>query len=129
MAVFKKHKSFMGLYQLETVNQSRIQPQIDICGLECTINELTQLESRLIIVSAYSHRSYCLFEKRKLLFLHKIISPGTKFETLKPFLKVIDCTQQLRVRENVVGFEQALGALKVIKDQIDDDVINNFVNL
>ena len=34
------------------------------------------------------------------------------------FLKVIDCTQQLQVRENVVGFEKALGAVKVIKDQI-----------
>ena len=34
------------------------------------------------------------------------------------FLKVIDCTQQLQVRENVAGFEKALGAVKVIKDQI-----------
>ena len=32
--------------------------------------------------------------------------------------KVIDCTQQLQVRENVVGLEKALGAVKVIKDQI-----------
>ena len=39
-------------------------------------------------------------------------------KTLKRFLKVIDCTQQLQVRENVVGFEKALGAVKVIKDQI-----------
>ena len=37
---------------------------------------------------------------------------------LKRFLIVIDCTQQLQVRENVVGFEKALGAVKVIKDQI-----------
>ena len=37
---------------------------------------------------------------------------------MKRFLKVIDCTQQLQVRENVVGFEKALGAAKVIKDQI-----------
>ena len=37
---------------------------------------------------------------------------------MKRFLKVIDCTQQLQVRENVVGFEKALGAIKVIKDQI-----------
>ena len=37
---------------------------------------------------------------------------------MKRFLKVIDCTQQLQVRENVVGFEKALGAVKVIKDQI-----------
>ena len=37
---------------------------------------------------------------------------------MKRFLKVIDCTQQLHVRENVVGFEKALGAVKVIKDQI-----------
>ena len=37
---------------------------------------------------------------------------------MKRFLKVIDCTQQLQVIENVVGFEKALGAVKVIKDQI-----------
>ena len=37
---------------------------------------------------------------------------------MKRFLKVIDCTQQLQVRENVVGFEKALGAVKMIKDQI-----------
>ena len=37
---------------------------------------------------------------------------------MKCFLNVIDCTQQLQVRENVVGFEKALGAVKVIKDQI-----------
>ena len=30
----------------------------------------------------------------------------------------MDCTQQLQVRENVVRFEKALGAVKVIKDQI-----------
>ena len=36
--------------------------------------------SRLIIVSIEGHRSYCLFETRKLVLLHKIISPGTKFE-------------------------------------------------
>ena len=39
-------------------------------------------------------------------------------KALKSFLKVIDCTQQLKVRENVVGFEKALGAVKVIKDRI-----------
>ena len=39
-------------------------------------------------------------------------------KALKRFLKVIGCTQQLRVRENVVGFGKALGAVKVIKDQI-----------
>ena len=39
-------------------------------------------------------------------------------KALKRFLKVFDCTQQLQVRENVVGFEKALGAVKVIKDQI-----------
>ena len=39
-------------------------------------------------------------------------------KALKHFLKVIYCTQQLQVRENVVGFEKALGAVKVIKDQI-----------
>ena len=37
---------------------------------------------------------------------------------LKRFLKVIDCTQQLQVLENVMGFEKALGAVEVIKDQI-----------
>ena len=37
---------------------------------------------------------------------------------MKRFLKVIDWTQQLQVRENVVGFEKAVGAVKVIKDQI-----------
>ena len=39
-------------------------------------------------------------------------------KALKRFLKVIDCTQQLQVRENMVKFEKALGAVKVIKDQI-----------
>ena len=38
-------------------------------------------------------------------------------KVLKRFLKVIDCTLQLQVSENVVGFEKALGAVKVIKDQ------------
>ena len=37
---------------------------------------------------------------------------------MKHFSKVIDCTQQLQVRENVVEFEKALRAVKVIKDQI-----------
>ena len=37
---------------------------------------------------------------------------------MKRILKVIDCKQQLQVQENVVGFEKALGAVKVIKDQI-----------
>ena len=32
--------------------------------------------------------------------------------------KVTDCTQQLQVRENVVGSEKALKTVKVIKDQI-----------
>ena len=39
-------------------------------------------------------------------------------KALKRFLKVIDYTQQLKVRENVVGFEKALGAVEVIKDRI-----------
>ena len=39
-------------------------------------------------------------------------------KALKRFLKVIDCTQQLQVRENLVEFEKALGAAEVIKDQI-----------
>ena len=34
------------------------------------------------------------------------------------FLKVIYCTQQVQVRVNVVGFEKALGAVKMVKDQI-----------
>ena len=52
----------------------------------------------------------------------KIIRPfhifKKSFETL--FKKVIDSTQQLQVyvRENVVGFEKALRAVKVIKYQI-----------
>ena len=37
---------------------------------------------------------------------------------LKRFLKVTECTQQLQVRENVMGFDKELGAVKVIKDQI-----------
>ena len=37
---------------------------------------------------------------------------------MKRFLKVIECTQELQVRDNVVGFEKALGAVEVIKDQI-----------
>ena len=49
----------------------------------------------------------------------KTIRPFHIFsKSLKRFLKVIYCTQQLQVRENVVGFEKALGAVKVIKDQI-----------
>ena len=47
------------------------------------------------------------------LFDHSTFSE--RFETL---FKVIDSTQQLQVRENVMGFEKALGAVKVIKDQI-----------
>ena len=49
----------------------------------------------------------------------KTIRPFHIFQkALKRFLKVIYCTQQLQVRENVVGFKMALGAVKVIKDQI-----------
>ena len=49
----------------------------------------------------------------------KTIRPFHIFQkALKHFLKVIYCAQQLQVRENVVGFEKALGAVKVIKDQI-----------
>ena len=49
----------------------------------------------------------------------KTIRPFHIFQkALKRFLKVIYCTQQLQVRENVVGFEKALGAVKVVKDQI-----------
>ena len=36
-------------------------------------------------------------------------------KTIRPFHIYIP---QLQVRENVVGFEKALGAVKVIKDQI-----------
>ena len=39
-------------------------------------------------------------------------------KALRRFLKVIFCAKQLQVRENLVGFEKALGAVKVIKDQI-----------
>ena len=49
----------------------------------------------------------------------KTIRPFHIFQKpLKRFLKVIYCTQQLQVRENVVGFEKALGAVRMIKDQI-----------
>ena len=46
------------------------------------------------------------------------MSQKTTQKDLKRFLKVIDCTEQLQVRENVLGSEKALGAVKVIKDQI-----------
>ena len=43
----------------------------------------------------------------------KTIRPFHIFQkALKYFLKVIYCTQQLQVQENVVGFEKALGQLK-----------------
>ena len=46
----------------------------------------------------------------------KTIRPFHIFQkALKRLLKVIYWTQQLQVRENVVGFEKALGAVKVIK--------------
>ena len=49
----------------------------------------------------------------------KTIRPFHIFQkALKRFLKVIYCTQQLQVRENVVGFEKALGAVNMITDQI-----------
>ena len=48
----------------------------------------------------------------------KNIRPFHIFKSFETLLKVIDCTQQLQVRENVVGFEMALGAVKMIKDQI-----------
>ena len=48
------------------------------------------------------------------LFDHLTFSKS--FETLSK--KVIDCMQQLQERENLVGVEKALGAVKVIKDQI-----------
>ena len=49
----------------------------------------------------------------------KTIRPFHIFQkALKRFLTVIYCMQQLQVREKVVGFEKALGAVKVIKDQI-----------
>ena len=34
------------------------------------------------------------------------------------FKKLWNCMQQLQVWENMVGFKKALGAVKVIKDQI-----------
>ena len=48
----------------------------------------------------------------------KTIRPLLDHSTQKRFLKVIDCTEQLHVRENVVGFEKAIRAVKVMKDQI-----------
>ena len=49
----------------------------------------------------------------------KTIRPFHIFQkALKRFLKVIYCTQQLQVRENVEGFEKALGEVKVRKNQI-----------
>ena len=38
--------------------------------------------------------------------------------SLKRFLEVIACMQQLQVQENMVEFEKALEAVKVLKDQI-----------
>ena len=52
--------------------------------------------------------------------LRRLFDHSTFSKDLKHFLKVIDCTQQLQVRENVVRFEKALGAVKVIKDQIQN---------
>ena len=50
--------------------------------------------------------------------LRRPFDHSTYFQkALKRFLKVIDCLQ-LQVRENVVGFEKVLGAVKMIKDQI-----------
>ena len=44
-----------------------------------------------------------------------LYSTITHFQkALKRFLKVIDCMQQIQVRENVVGFEKALGAVIVM---------------
>ena len=40
------------------------------------------------------------------------------FHIFKKIWNVTDCTQQLQVQENLVEFEKALGAVKVIKDQI-----------
>ena len=50
--------------------------------------------------------------------LRRLFDHSTFSKTLERFLKVIDCTQQLQVRENVMGFEKELGVVKVIKDQI-----------
>ena len=41
----------------------------------------------------------------------KTIRPFHIFKKLYSLLEVIDCTQQLQVQENVVGFEKALGAV------------------
>ena len=57
----------------------------------------------------------------------KTIRPFHIQKDLKRFLKVIDCTQQLQVTENVMGLGKALGAVKVIKDQIQyrsQDLLN-----
>ena len=39
-------------------------------------------------------------------------------KTIRPVHIFKKLLQQLQVRENVMGFEKALGAVKVIKDQI-----------
>ena len=46
----------------------------------------------------------------------KTVRPFQK--ALKRFLKVIDCTQQLQVREKRGGIEEALGGVNVVKDQV-----------
>ena len=50
-------------------------------------------------------------------------------KALKCFLKLIECTQQLQVGENVVGFEEALGAVEVIKDKIQYRSTQSLLNL
>ena len=50
--------------------------------------------------------------------LRRLIDHSTFSESFETLLKVIDYTQQLQVRENEVGFDKALGVVKVIKDQI-----------
>ena len=48
---------------------------------------------------------------------------------MKRFLKVNDHTHQLQVRENLVGCEKALGAVNVIKDEIQYSRSQRLFNL
>ena len=68
--------------------------------------------------TAYSIQQFIFNNVWILKCLRRLFDHFTFSKALKHFLKVIDCTQQLQVRENVVGFEKALGAVKMIKDQI-----------
>ena len=64
-------------------------------------------------IQQFIFNNVCILKCLRRLFGHSTFS-----KALKRSLTVIDCTQQLQVRENVVEFEKALGAVKVIKSQI-----------